>query len=166
MIDLSTTVREMHYMIRLNEGFRSDLRWWATFLPSWNGVGMMSGVIPAEVSLSPSVLCTDRGIPSLLHNPSAVSNVCLHSLAPMMRKSSKQCSIGFTPCCSNIHCIGSATALKTLGGGGGGQISAQMGESSQCKSFPSSEFPGVACRQRALVCTFSPIEEQILQSLE
>ena len=120
MIDLSTTVKEMHYMIRLNEGFRSDLRWWATFLPSWNGVGMMSGVIPAEVSLSPSVLCTDRGIPSLLHNPSAVSNACLHSLVPMMRKSSKQCSIGFTPCCSNIHCIGSATALKTLGGGGGG----------------------------------------------
>ena len=151
----------MHYMIRLNEGFRSDLRWWATFLPSWNGVGMMSVVIPA-VSLSPSVLCTDRGIPSLLHNPSAVSNACLHSLVPMMRKSSN----GFTPCCSNIHCIGSATALKTLGGGGGGQISAQMGESSQCKSFPSSEFPGVACRQRALVCTFSPIEEQILQSLE
>ena len=50
MIDLSTTVREMHYMIRLNEGFRSDLRWWATFLPTWNGVGMMSGVIPAEVA--------------------------------------------------------------------------------------------------------------------
>ena len=85
MIDLSTTVREnlMHYMIRLNEGFRSDLRWWATFLPTWNGVGMMSEVIPAEVagmSLGPSVLCTDMGIPSLLHNPSAVSNACLHSL--------------------------------------------------------------------------------------
>ena len=90
--DLSTTVREMHYMIRLNEGFRSDLRWWAIFLPTWNWVGMMSGVIPAEVvgmSLGPSVLCTDMGIPSLLHNPSAVSNACLHSLVPMTRKSSK-----------------------------------------------------------------------------
>ena len=65
-------------MIRLNHGFRSDLRWWATFLPTWNGVGMMSGVIPAEVagmSLGPSVLCTDMGIPSLLHNPSAVSTL-------------------------------------------------------------------------------------------
>ena len=49
-------------------------------------------VILAEVagmSLGPSVLCTDIGIPSLLHNPSAVSNACLYSLVPMTRKSSK-----------------------------------------------------------------------------
>ena len=50
--DLSTTVREMHYMIRLNDNFRSDLRWWVTFLPTWNGVGMVSGVIPADVTRS------------------------------------------------------------------------------------------------------------------
>ena len=66
------------------------------------------------------------------------------------------------PLHSICHCI---KDFGGGGGGGGGQISAQMGESSQCKSFPSSEFAGVACRQRALVRTFSPIEEQILQSL-
>ena len=89
-MDLSTTVREMHYMIRLNEGFRSDLKYVVGHIPS--NMEMMSGVIPAEVagmSLGPSVLCTDMEIPSLLHNPSAVSNACLYSLVPMMRKSSK-----------------------------------------------------------------------------
>ena len=47
MINLSSSVREMHYKLRLNKGFRSDLEWWARFLSSWNGMGMMSGVIPA-----------------------------------------------------------------------------------------------------------------------
>ena len=41
MITLSTVVQEPHHHIRLNKGFRSDLRWWAAFLPLWNGVGMM-----------------------------------------------------------------------------------------------------------------------------
>ena len=44
MITLSTTARELHHHIRLNQGFRSDLQWWATFFPGWNGVGMMSSV--------------------------------------------------------------------------------------------------------------------------
>lgn len=48
MINLSTTVREQHYRIRLNKGFRSDLQWWLCFLPSWNGVGLFSGVIPTD----------------------------------------------------------------------------------------------------------------------
>ena len=115
-----------------------------------NGVGMTSGVIPAEVagmSLGLSVLCTDRGIPSLLHNPSAVSNACSctydeeviqvmqHWLYPMLLQ-------------YPLH----SYCIKDFGG--------------QCKSFPSSACPGVACRWCALVCTFSPIEEQILQSLK
>ena len=40
MIDLSTTVREMHYMISLNEGFRSDLKYVVGHIPSnmeWGG---------------------------------------------------------------------------------------------------------------------------------
>ena len=41
MIDLSTTARELHHHIRLNQGFRSDLEWWAVFLSGWNGVAMM-----------------------------------------------------------------------------------------------------------------------------
>ena len=49
MIDLSSSVRELHYSITLNKGFQSDLRWWACFLPSWNGKGMMTGVIPSEI---------------------------------------------------------------------------------------------------------------------
>ena len=43
MINLSTVAKELHHRIRLNLGFRSDLQWWATFLPSWIGVGIMRG---------------------------------------------------------------------------------------------------------------------------
>ncbi len=50
MISLSTSVRELHYRVWLNREFRSDLEWWACFLPTWNGVGMMSGVSPSEVA--------------------------------------------------------------------------------------------------------------------
>jgi len=46
MISLSTVAKELHHRIRLNRGFRSDLQWWACFLPSWNGISMMSGVVP------------------------------------------------------------------------------------------------------------------------
>ena len=42
MITLLTVAKELHHRIRLNKGFRSDLRWWATFLASWNGKSMMS----------------------------------------------------------------------------------------------------------------------------
>ena len=45
MINLSTTAKELYHRIRLNRGFRSDLYWWARFLPKWNGVGMMTGVV-------------------------------------------------------------------------------------------------------------------------
>ncbi len=37
MIELSKCVRELHHRVRLNAGFRSDLRWWGCFLPIWNG---------------------------------------------------------------------------------------------------------------------------------
>lgn len=50
MIDLASSVRELHYKVRLNKGFRSDLQWWACFLPAWNGVGMMSGIIPTAIA--------------------------------------------------------------------------------------------------------------------
>ena len=45
MIDLSTTAKKLHHHTRLNEGFRSDLYWWACFLPKWNGVSMMKSVV-------------------------------------------------------------------------------------------------------------------------
>ena len=37
MIELSKGVRELHYRVRLNASFRSDLQWWGCFLPIWNG---------------------------------------------------------------------------------------------------------------------------------
>jgi len=48
MIDLSTTVREHDHWVRLNVGFRSDLRWWEIFLEEWNGVSLCGGVVPAS----------------------------------------------------------------------------------------------------------------------
>ena len=47
MISLSTIPKQLHHRVRLNREFRSDLRWWSTFLASWNGVGMMSALIHA-----------------------------------------------------------------------------------------------------------------------
>ena len=44
MIDLSRGVRELHYKVCLNAGFRSDLKWWSCFLPVWNGKELMSSV--------------------------------------------------------------------------------------------------------------------------
>ena len=40
MLDLLwlPSATEPHHHIRLNNGFRSDLQWWATFLPTWNGI--------------------------------------------------------------------------------------------------------------------------------
>lgn len=54
MIDLARVAKELHHSIRLNQGFRSDLCWWSCFLPWWNGVSMMSGVVVS----SPKVMMT------------------------------------------------------------------------------------------------------------
>ena len=45
MIGVAKVAKEPHHWVRLNKGFRSDLLWWARFLPTWNGTGMMSGVL-------------------------------------------------------------------------------------------------------------------------
>lgn len=50
MIQLAMVAKEPHRWIRLNKEFRSDLLWWARFLPTWNGVGMMSGVLREPVA--------------------------------------------------------------------------------------------------------------------
>ena len=47
MIALTKVAKELHHRIRLNRGFRSDLQWWACFLPDWNGISMMSRHTPA-----------------------------------------------------------------------------------------------------------------------
>ena len=37
LIDLSTTVKRLSHHIPINKEAREDIRWWAEFLPSWNG---------------------------------------------------------------------------------------------------------------------------------
>ena len=37
MIDLSTTVKELHYHIYLSQDFTKDLQWWRQILPGWSG---------------------------------------------------------------------------------------------------------------------------------
>ena len=41
-------------MVRLNVGFRSDLRWWSCFLPIWNRSCQLSSVVPG----APTVVLT------------------------------------------------------------------------------------------------------------
>ena len=45
MIELSTVPKELDHWVRLNQGFQSDLHWWATFLDDWNGVSMFDSVV-------------------------------------------------------------------------------------------------------------------------
>ena len=37
MIDLMKVVKQPGHHVRLTAAFRSDLQWWASFLPRWNG---------------------------------------------------------------------------------------------------------------------------------
>ena len=37
LIDLSMVVSKLHHSLRLNVDARSDIAWWRTFLPMWNG---------------------------------------------------------------------------------------------------------------------------------
>ena len=43
VFELLGVARRAHHHIRLGSPFRSDLRWWATFLGTWNGVAMLPG---------------------------------------------------------------------------------------------------------------------------
>ena len=55
MIYLSTTAKKLHHSNDLNEDFRSDLYWWACFLPRWNGVSIMKSVVhgPSYETITP-----------------------------------------------------------------------------------------------------------------
>ncbi len=44
LIALLSVAKKPHHRIRLNMGFRSDVAWWVTFLPAWNGTSMMRRV--------------------------------------------------------------------------------------------------------------------------
>ena len=53
LFDLKYT-RKPHHHIRLNKEARSDLKWWQTFIRSWNGISMM----PAMNSRTPDEVFT------------------------------------------------------------------------------------------------------------
>ena len=55
LIELSTTVRKLQHHIHLNPEARADLRWWNSFLPSWNGILMF---IAPEWKDADSFSCT------------------------------------------------------------------------------------------------------------
>lgn len=54
MTDLSKRQMHLDAPIRLNTEFRVDLRWWATFIESWNGVSTISALChrPVEAWLT------------------------------------------------------------------------------------------------------------------
>ena len=56
MIDLSTTASQLHHHIRLNREFRSDLLWWSTLAPHWNGCSLLA---PAFLSIPDIIVHTD-----------------------------------------------------------------------------------------------------------
>ncbi len=51
MTELSSSVRELHHRVRLNAGFRSNLKWWACFLPIWNGSCPVSSISLSKPSV-------------------------------------------------------------------------------------------------------------------
>ena len=48
IIELSKLAKEDHHFVRLNKEFRSDLQWWRTFLPRWNGSSFLLPVVTAS----------------------------------------------------------------------------------------------------------------------
>ena len=56
MIDLAARTEQLHHHIRLNREFRSDLSWWSTFAPHWNGCSLLT---PAFLSTPDVVVHTD-----------------------------------------------------------------------------------------------------------
>ena len=51
MYDLLSVARKGHFHIRLNQGFRSDLAWWQSFMSHWNGRSLMALVGAAVPSV-------------------------------------------------------------------------------------------------------------------
>ena len=41
MYSTAAKLRKMHFIIRLNKSFQSDLLWWHTFLQAWNGFSIL-----------------------------------------------------------------------------------------------------------------------------
>ena len=52
MIDLMKVAKQPHHHIRLTADFHSDLRWWACFLPKWNGKAIVPQPVPLHIITS------------------------------------------------------------------------------------------------------------------
>ena len=52
MIELAKATKEYHHKVRLNRDFRSDLQWWRTFLPRWNGTSFLHPGIMATPTIT------------------------------------------------------------------------------------------------------------------
>ena len=52
MIDLMRVAKLPHHHVRLSAEFRSDLHWWASFLPKWNGKSMLRRPEPTHTVTS------------------------------------------------------------------------------------------------------------------
>ena len=57
LIDLSATVKKLHYRISLTAEAKEDIKWWQDFMPSWNGISLM--IQPNWESSSDLQLYTD-----------------------------------------------------------------------------------------------------------
>ena len=44
LIDLSGTVKKLHYHISVNKEARADILWWDKFIYDWNGVGIIQSM--------------------------------------------------------------------------------------------------------------------------
>lgn len=49
MFDLVKQVKLAHHHVRLSQEFRSDLHWWASFLPRWNGKSILHPPAPQHL---------------------------------------------------------------------------------------------------------------------
>ena len=52
MFDLAKQVQHAHHHVRLSWDIRSDLQWWASFLPHWNGISMLLPPDPQHVIMA------------------------------------------------------------------------------------------------------------------
>ena len=41
LLDLLPVAKKWHHLIHLNSSFKADLKWWASFLQSWNGISIL-----------------------------------------------------------------------------------------------------------------------------
>ena len=90
MIELSKIAHKPCHYIRLNHSFHSDLMWWRLFLHSWNGISMMSTLMPTYPDLSS--YCDIESVVSVLNSRTSKDQSIMHMLCSLF---SFEASLGF-----------------------------------------------------------------------